>query len=176
LLTSHGHGACRLFLTVVKVSDSNAKRHALDEFMLSKRTRTQRCILVIEDYTDSREMLKLLLEGADYRVITAKDGKEALALAASENIDLILTDLGLPDMSGVTLVRALRRLNDQLSHVPIIVLTAFEGSEEHISPIHGWCTAYLKKPLDFDELEGLLNGYLREPVGKHGHEAIALVR
>src|ERR1700694_1179062 len=86
-------------------------------------------ILVIDDYSDSREMLKLLLESLNYRVLEAASGHEALALATSNHLDLILTDFGLPDMDGTSVVERLRKLNDRLSHVPIIMLTALDGEE-----------------------------------------------
>jgi CheY-like chemotaxis protein len=119
-------------------------------------------ILVIEDYADSRTMFRLLLESLDYRVVTAKDGREALAVAADEHVDLVLTDLGLPDMSGVTLVRHLRRLNEQLRHVPIIMLTAYDGIEYQRSAIQEGCTDFLTKPPDFDKLQGLIERVLRK--------------
>jgi DNA-binding response OmpR family regulator len=84
---------------------------------------------VIEDYADSREMLRLLLKNVGYHVITARDGREALRVAADERLDLVLADLGLPDMSGFTVVRRLRKLTYSLRNVRIIMLTAFEGDE-----------------------------------------------
>jgi CheY-like chemotaxis protein len=96
--------------------------------MPSQRARRQ-VILVIEDYGDSREMLKLLLESLNYRVVTAANAQEALTLAARNDLDLILTDLGLPEMDGITVVRHLRKLHDRLRDVPIIMLTALDGDE-----------------------------------------------
>jgi CheY-like chemotaxis protein len=133
----------------------------------TQRSRTQQTVLVIEDYADSREMLRLLLESLDYRVITAKDGKEALAVASDEHIDLVLTDLGLPDMSGVTVVRLLRKLKDHLRRVPIIMLTAFDGNEYYRSAVQAGCTAFLKKPPDFDKLQDMIERLLRQPLNEH---------
>lgn len=119
-------------------------------------------ILVIEDYADSRTMFRLLLESLDYRVVTAKDGLEALRIAAGEHVDLVLTDLGLPDMSGVTLVRRLRRLNEHLRHVPIIMLTAYDAIEYQRSAIQEGCTDFLTKPPDFDKLQRMIERLLRK--------------
>src|SRR4029450_4551069 len=94
-------------------------------------------ILVIEDYGDSREMMKLLLEDLGYRVLSAANGHGALPTAASHPLDLILTDFGLPDMDGIRVVRSLRKLNTRLRHVPIIMLTALEGDEHYYERTRG---------------------------------------
>ena len=127
-----------------------------------QRYRTQPTILVVEDYADSRAMLKLLLEGRGYCVLTASDGREALAIAARENIDLILTDFGLPDINGVNLVRQLRKQNDHLNRIPIIMLTAFDAKEYQGSATQAGCTDFLIKPPDYDRLEKIIDFSLRK--------------
>jgi CheY-like chemotaxis protein len=119
-------------------------------------------ILVIEDYGDSREMMKLLLEDLGYRVFAAANGHGALALAASNHLDLILTDFGLPDMDGIRVVRSLRKLNTRLRHVPIIMLTALEGDEYYYSSLRAGCTAFLTKPTDFETLQAMIENLLHE--------------
>jgi DNA-binding response OmpR family regulator len=129
--------------------------------MPTQRTRKP-IILVIDDYRDSREMLKLLLESLNYRVLEAANGHEALALAASSHLDLILTDFGLPDMEGSSVVQRLRKLNDRLRHVPIIMLTALDGEEYYYRALSAGCTDFLTKPLDFKTLQALIERLLRE--------------
>jgi CheY-like chemotaxis protein len=119
-------------------------------------------ILVIEDYGDSREMMKLLLEDLGYRVLSAANGHGALALAASNHLDLILTDFGLPDMDGIRVVRSLRKLNTRLRHVPIIMLTALEGDEYYYAALKAGCTAFLTKPTDFETLQTMIGDLLDE--------------
>lgn len=135
--------------------------------MFVRQPRMAATILVIEDYADSRAMFRLLLQGLSYRVLTAKDGKEALAVAANEHVDLVIADLGLPDMSGVTLVRLLRRLNDQLRLVPIIMLTAYDSHEYQRSAIQAGCTDFLTKPPDFDELQSMIERLLKRHDNEH---------
>jgi len=94
-----------------------------------QRSRTRPVILVVEDYADSRQMLTLLLEGMGYCVLPAAIGKEALAAAANNDIDLVLTDFSLPDLTGPTVARYVRELGDGFTHVPIVMLTAFDGYE-----------------------------------------------
>src|SRR4029450_3518179 len=119
-------------------------------------------ILVIEDYGDSREMMKLLLEDLGYRVLSAANGHRALALAASNHFDLILTDFGLPDMDGIRLVRSLRKLNIRLRHVPIIMLTALDGDEYYYAALRAGCTAFFTKPTDFETLQTMIEKLLDE--------------
>ena len=123
---------------------------------------TRPSILVIEDYRDSRQMLKLVLETFDYDVITAENGNEALSLAGSNTVDLILTDLGLPDMDGIRVVRRLREFSDRFSRIPIIMQTAFERSECYQAAMDAGCTEVLTKPIDFDTLHALIERLLRE--------------
>lgn len=82
---------------------------------MSTRPTKQPLILVIEDYGDSREMLKLLIVGEGYRVMTAGTGEEGLELMGQRSVDLILTDLGLPGMDGIALARRIRRLGGRMT-------------------------------------------------------------
>lgn len=123
---------------------------------------TKAIILVIEDYGDSRDMLKLLLESLGFRVLAAANGDEALALAASNHLDLVLTDFGLPDMDGIRVVRRLRKLNDRLREVPIIMLTAFDGDQYYKAALAAGCTDFLIKPLDFETLQAMIKNVLHE--------------
>lgn len=123
---------------------------------------TRALILVIEDYRDSRQMLKLVLETFDYRVLTAANGNEALSLASSNPVDLILTDLGLPDMDGIAVVRRLRKISDRLSRVPVIMLTALDRDECYQPALDAGCTEVLTKPPNFDRLQTLIERLLRE--------------
>lgn len=129
--------------------------------MVTKRVRKP-TVLVIEDYRDSREMMKLLLESLDYRVLGAADGDEALAIATRNQLDLIVTDLGLPGVDGLAVVRRLRRLNDTLSKIPIIILTAFDRAEYGKAALRAGCSDFLTKPVDVDRLHAMIEKLLRE--------------
>lgn len=133
-----------------------------------QRTRTRPTILVVEDYADSRQMLKLLLESLDYRVFTAATGRDALGLAADNQVDLILVDFDLPDMTGPTVVRHIRQLRDQLRRVPIVMLTAFEGYEYRRLADEAGCNAFLVKPPNFEELKQVFDRLLQEAASKKG--------
>ena len=119
-------------------------------------------ILVIEDYRDTREMLQLLLESFGYRVLVAADGNEALAVAANNHVDLILTDFGLPDLDGIAVVQRLRTLNNRLKRIPIIMLTAHGGDEYSHAAVRAGCTDFLTKPVDLEKLYRLIEKLLKE--------------
>src|SRR6185295_7585183 len=100
-------------------------------------SRTQPMVLIVEDYLDTRSMMKLLLESLNYSVLTAANGQTALAIAAKNHIDLILTDFNLPDITGAALIRRLRRMNEDLKRVPIVMLTALDAEEYRY--LAAWC-------------------------------------
>ena len=127
-----------------------------------QRTRTRPIILVVEDYADSRQMMKLLLEGLDYSVLTAATGKEALSAAANNAIDLILTDFSLPDMTGPSVVRYIRQLGNGSARIPAVMLTALDGYEYRGLAYEAGCDAFLIKPPNFELLKGTLDRLLRE--------------
>ncbi len=110
-------------------------------------------ILLVEDYKDSREMIRFLLESLSYRVLAAGNGQDALNLAAQEEPDLILTDFNLPDLLGTELTRRVRKLSEKLNRIPIIMLTAQDRDEFYELAIAAGCTAFFTKPIDFVVLE-----------------------
>ena len=107
-------------------------------------------ILVIEDSLESRELIHLHLTTEGYTVVTACNGQEGLYLAGVEHPDLIITDLGMPEMDGFEVVRQLRSL-EEFKTLPIMVLTAF-GREELNRAIIAGANRALNKPVHFDDL------------------------
>jgi DNA-binding response OmpR family regulator len=126
-----------------------------------QRTKTRPVILVVEDYADSRQMLKLLLEDMAYSVLTAGCGNDALTIARNNHIDLVLTDFSLPDMTGATVVRRFRQLNDNWNYVPAVMLTAFDGYEYRNLAAEAGCDAFMIKPPNFDTLKETIDRLLR---------------
>jgi CheY-like chemotaxis protein len=127
-----------------------------------ERIRTPATILLVEDYADSRQMLKLLLEDLEYRLLTAATGEHALTIAAKNHIDLVLTDFNLPDFSGATMVLRLRKLNEQLKSVPVVVITASDAHEHRQLAHEADCNAFLLKPLNFEMLTTTIDELLQE--------------
>ena len=112
-------------------------------------------ILIAEDSRDGREMLQVLLGLKGYAVLTAADGESALEVALESLPDLILLDLELPGLDGLTVARDLRG-HSNFESVPIIVLSGHDPSEHKQLAIDAGCTDYLLKPIDFDKLDEIL--------------------
>lgn len=112
-------------------------------------------VLLVEDFDDARFMMKLLLELIGYRVFEAINGREAVELAGDVNPDLILMDLSLPLLDGISATRIIRQ-NPQLNDVPIVALTAHTEPEFRDRAYAAGCDEFVGKPVDFDQLEILL--------------------
>lgn len=122
------------------------------------QTPLQPCVLLVEDDRSVRRYLEVTLQRSGYRVVTAVDGLEAMKLALSSSIDVVVTDAIMPNLGGQELARFLRS-NQKLSHLPIVLLTGQENQ--------GWVAdeslidAFLYKPVKADELRSCLSGLLR---------------
>jgi len=112
-------------------------------------------VLVVEDFEDNRFMMKRLLEMSGYRVIEAVNGQEAVDLAGSESPDVILMDLSLPVLDGLTATRRIRE-NAALRKVPIVAVSAHDTADFHADALAAGCNEYMTKPIDFEQLEHLL--------------------
>ena len=121
--------------------------------------RTGAIVLVVEDYDDTRLMLKQVLEAKSYRVLEAVNGQEAVEIAEREHPDLILMDLDLPIVDGIAATQRIRR-QAELRDVPIVAITAYPISYTRVKAFAKGCTEYLAKPIDFDQLENILSRYL----------------
>ncbi len=114
-------------------------------------------ILVVEDDPDVRELLQLELGQADYSVITAGDGRTGLEKARSDPPDVIVLDVGLPDLDGLTLCRELRKS----SKVPILMLSGNREDTDKILGLEFGADDYLTKPYNPRELVARVRALLR---------------
>ena len=122
-------------------------------------------VLVAEDYQDIRRMMKILLECRGYEVLEASDGYEAVKKAVSDSPDLILMDIAMPVMDGLQATEAIRKHED-LAEVPIVAVTAY-GDFYGERARNAGCTDVLQKPLDFGQLEPMVESYIsRESHGR----------
>ena len=122
-------------------------------------TRPKRLFLVVEDFEDSRFMMRQLLELAGYRVVEATDGEEAIKLAVAEQPELILMDLSLPKLDGLAATRRIRQ-QDGLGQVPIVAVSAHDSPGSRSEALAAGCDEYVTKPIDFDQLSTLLHRLL----------------
>jgi len=105
-------------------------------------------VLVIDDEVQIRRLLRVSLEAHDYRVFEASTGQEGIIEAAQRHPDVVLLDLGLPDMDGVTVLKRLR----EWSSVPIVVLSVRDGEEDKIAALDNGADDYVTKPFSTGEL------------------------
>lgn len=118
-------------------------------------------VLLVEDTEDNRQMMKKLLELSDFRVVEATNGREAVELARRVNPQIILMDLSLPFIDGLTATRQIRSLPG-LNKVPIVVVSAHDTSDFHSEALDAGCNAYVTKPIYYPELEELVNRLVAE--------------
>ncbi len=131
-------------------------------------------VLVVDDEPQIVRALVINLKARRYEVDAAPDGATALQLAAARHPDVVLLDLGLPDMDGVEVIKGLRGW----TRVPILVLSARHSSDEKVEALDAGADDYVTKPFGMDELLARLRASVRraEPVGQeNGAEDIAVV-
>ncbi len=114
-------------------------------------------ILIIDDEAQIRKLLQINLESNDYRVITAASGHEGLSLAANHSPDLILLDLGLPDISGHKILQELR----QWYQKSIIILSVMDNESDIVKALDNGATDYLTKPFRTGELLARIRAAIR---------------
>ena len=116
-------------------------------------------IMVVEDYDDTRQLLKRMLENKGYRVLEAINGQEAIEIAEREHPNLILMDLDLPILDGIGATQHIRQ-HQATKEVPIVAVTAYPMTYTRVKAFARGCNEYLSKPIDFDELDKVLMRYM----------------
>ncbi|WP_275095303.1 response regulator [Oryzomonas japonica] len=120
----------------------------------------RKTILITDDSTAFRAMLVSIIESlGDFRIVEAANGFEALRLLPREHVDLIFTDINMPDINGLELISYLRN-NPNYEHIPVIILST-EGSQSDIEKgrLLG-ANEYVVKPLDCSDLKNIIVKYL----------------
>jgi two-component system cell cycle response regulator DivK len=110
-------------------------------------------ILYIEDNPDNMRLVQRALESRGYRLLQAKTGLEGVRIAESEQVDLILLDINLPDIDGYEVARRLRASSKrQLNSTPIIAVTANALKGDAERALEAGCDVYMSKPINIREL------------------------
>lgn len=113
-------------------------------------------ILVVDDHSPNQRLLSFILEQNDYAVVTALNGLQALERLEEAPVDLVVTDLSMPKMDGITLMRRVRD-DVRYKELPIIVLTASGYERDLLSASNSGANACLTKPVDSHELVNMIN-------------------
>jgi len=119
-----------------------------------------RCILVVEDQEDNRQILRDLLTTTDYEVMEAENGEEALAAVAKQRPDLILMDIQLPVMDGYEVTRRIKA-DPSLSSIPIIAVTSYALSGDEERARAAGCNDFVPKPYSPRQLLAKIREFLR---------------
>jgi CheY-like chemotaxis protein len=115
--------------------------------------------LLVEDIEDSINSLSKLLEIEGYEVIEATDGVQAVDLALKARPDLILMDLSLPIVDGLSASKEIRR-HQSTMNVPIVALSGHDVADLDEEAAAAGCTDYITKPVDFESLMSLISKYV----------------
>ena len=118
-----------------------------------------KCILVVEDQEDNRQILRDLLGSAGYELTEAENGEEAVAAVAKRRPDLILMDIQLPIMDGYEATRRIRT-NPDLKSVPIIAVTSYALAGDEDKALAAGCNGYVTKPYSPRDLLAKVRAYL----------------
>lgn len=122
----------------------------------------QATVLVIEDNLINMELVTDLLEMGGYRVLQAENGRKGIEIARSESPDLILMDIGLPDMDGLEATRILKQ--DTLTvAIPIVVLTAHAMAGVEAQVFAAGCRGFMTKPINTREFQRRIASYVQLP-------------
>jgi len=117
-------------------------------------------ILVVDDNPVNLKLIRVILNREGYHVQVAPDGESALALIAKSHPRLILMDLQLPGMDGLTLTRRLKA-DPATRHIPVIAITAYAMIGDEVKAREAGCDAYLSKPIDTRALPSMIAGHFK---------------
>ena len=119
----------------------------------------RKTVLVVDDFRDTRKLVKLLLEKSGYEVLEASDGYDAVKQAVKSRPDLILMDVAMPVMDGIQATQAIRQHFD-LSEVPIVAVTAYGDFYNDRARDVG-CNDVIQKPVEIAQLPLLVESYVQ---------------
>ena len=105
------------------------------------------CVLAVDDSASIRSLVTYVLEQAGFDVVVVEDGQEALEYAQQNKVDLVLTDINMPRLDGIDLIKKLRELPDY-EFVPMLVLTTESGTDKKLEGKAAGATGWIVKPFD----------------------------
>ncbi len=116
-------------------------------------------VMLVEDFRDTREMMRHMLELQGCRVVEAANGQEAIELSQRGGLDLVLMDLNMPVLDGYNATLRIREY-ERTRDVPVVAVTAFDSAESRAAAGAVGCCDYVVKPLDVENLASLLSRLL----------------
>ena len=119
-----------------------------------------RTILVVDDFDDTRLLLRTWLKRKGFRVIEAENGKQAVAVAQAQSPDFIIMDVEMPELDGLAATRQIRAMK-QFARVPIVAVSAYGADQYRAQALEAGCDEYVSTPFDPDALEDLIRSLIR---------------
>lgn len=126
-----------------------------DNLIENKRT-----ILIVDDFDDTRLLLRTWLEKKGYRVVEAENGNEAVAKAEGGGFDLIIMDVEMPELDGLSATRKIRALTNSMT-VPIVAVSAYGADQFRAEALAAGCDEYVSTPFEPEELERLIRSLIK---------------
>ncbi len=118
-------------------------------------------ILIVDDNVDNQELVRFILERADYEVMVAMDGNEGLKKTLELKPDLVLLDMSMPEMDGWDVARKLKA-EPEAAGICVVALTAHILPGDRKKALDAGCDGYISKPLDVPNFTGQIASYLRK--------------
>jgi two-component system cell cycle response regulator DivK len=119
-----------------------------------------RTILVVDDFDDTRLLLRTWLKRKGFRVIEAENGKQAVAVAQAQSPDFIIMDVEMPELDGLAATRQIRAMK-QFARVPIVAVSAYGADQYRAQALEAGCDEYVSTPFDPDALENLIRSLIK---------------
>ena len=117
-------------------------------------------VLIVDDSTSMRQMVSFTMQEIGYDVIEGEDGQDALSKVTGQKLDLVITDLNMPNMDGMTLIRNLRA-QDSYRFIPILMLTTESQAEKKQEGREAGATGWIVKPFDPEQLTKVVSKVVR---------------
>ena len=137
---------------------------------MSEITTAKPTVLVVDDTNDNLILISLSLQDMGFRVLTASNGEEAVAVALRARPDIVLMDIAMPELDGLGATRRMRN-HAELRSVPIIGVTAFDTDGFRRAAFDAGFDGYLTKPIDFERMRTLIERLLSgQTTAEIGHE------
>jgi CheY-like chemotaxis protein len=122
---------------------------------------TKRTILIVDDFDDTRLLLRTWLEKKGYRVVEAENGKKAVTKAEGGGLDLIIMDVEMPELDGLSATRKIREFTDSKT-TPIVAVSAYGADQFRAEALAAGCNEYVSTPFEPEELERLIGSLIKE--------------
>lgn len=119
----------------------------------------KRTILVVDDFDDTRLLLKTWLEKKGFNIVEAENGNQAVRLAQQVRPDLIIMDMEMPELDGLAATRKIRSIKE-LDGIPVLAVSAYGAQQFRAEALAAGCSEYVSTPFEPDNLEQVINSFL----------------